>query len=41
MNNAAAFPVAASAADIERNICAVRSHIAAAFARVGHEPESV
>ncbi|MEZ5928355.1 MAG: YggS family pyridoxal phosphate-dependent enzyme [Agrobacterium albertimagni] len=40
MNNVA-FPLAASAADIERNICAVRSRIAAACARVGRAPESV
>lgn len=41
MSNAAAFPVAASKADIERNICAVRSRIAAACARAGREPGSV
>ena len=40
MNNAA-FPIAASSADIERNICAVRSRIDAACVRAGRNPASV
>ena len=39
--NSAAFPIAASSADVEYNISAVRSRINAACVRAGRNPESV